>query len=165
MSNDNQFTKQIQETQKQIQENIEKHQKNWLKEQEKAKKILDDLKNEGLKNFEHVKEHIQKHTEHLQDLGKDLHDQVKNKSFDFHSFSKSISDYQSKQLELVLDMTQKHTKRLSDLQNKVISFYHEKTEQKHQAPEQHENVKQQDTPTVKKSPVKRVVRKTTKVTK
>lgn len=123
MSNDNQFLKDVQEK---LNNQVENQKKLWNEEQAKAKTFFDDLRQESLNNFEQAKTNIQRHIDEVNTFGKNLQSHFQNQPFDFQSFSKVVSDYQAKQLEIISDAAKHQAQKLSEFHNKLISFYHDK---------------------------------------
>lgn len=120
---ENENLKKMQET---FTSQVEKQKQLWEEEQNKAKALFDHLRQESIDNFEQARHNIQRHIEEVNSFGKNLQSHLQNQPFDFQSFSKVFSDYHSKQLELLSQATHKQAQKLSELQNKLVSFYEDK---------------------------------------
>lgn len=123
MSNDNQFLKDVQEK---LNNQVENQKKLWNEEQAKVKVFFEDLKQESLNNFEQARTNIQRHIDEVNNFGKNLQSHFQKQPFDFQSFSKVVSDYQTKQLEIISDAARHQAEKLGEFHNKLISFYHDK---------------------------------------
>lgn len=164
MSNDNQFLKDVQ---KEVSSHVEKQKQAWAEEQEKARVFFEELKQESVSNFESAKANVQKHIEEVNVFTKNLQSHFQNQPFDVKSFSKVVSDYQSKQLELISEAAREQAQKLAEYQSKFVSFYHNTQDKVQKATEE---VVEKLTPAkpvspkkpvAKKTPAKKIVKKTT----
>lgn len=156
MNTNNKFFKDFQEK---INSQVEQQKKIWAEDQLKAKSFFEDLKQDSVTNFQHAKDNIQKHIDEVNSFNHNLQEHFKNQPFDFQSFSNVISDYQKKQLEILSETANLQKQKLTNLQNKIISFYND--------PKINQNLKEKEvtsevnttseskTKAVKKTPVRK----------
>ena len=161
MSQDNQFLKDVQ---KEVTSHVEKQKQLWAEEQEKAKELFEELKQESINNFESAKANVQRHIEEVNIFTQNLQTHFKNQPFDVKSFSKVVTDYQSKQLEIIADAAREQAQKLAEFQNRLVSYYHNAQDKITQATEEvvekiKPNTTVQPKKTVaKKAPAKKVVK-------
>lgn len=174
MSKENEILKDIQTK---VNNHVEKQKKVWADDQVKAKAFFEDLKQEGITNFEHAKGNIQKHIQEVNSFTKNLQLHFQTQPFDLTAFSKVVSDYQAKQLEILAEAAKVQTQKLTEFQNKMVSYYHKAHTDLHNATQAsydtHEEEDTSETPEVAPKPaavkkvaprkpaVKKVVKKTT----
>lgn len=108
-----------------VNNHLEKQQKILIQEHIKTKEFFEDLKQDSITNFEEVKENLQKHIQTTNSLTKNLQTHFQTQPFDFSAFSKVIFEYQAKQLEILSESTKSQTKKITDFQNKLVSYYNE----------------------------------------
>ena len=162
---DNPFLKEIN---LKINEKVQKNKEIFEKEQVKAKKLFNDFKEHTLVQYEDAKEHLQEHVNHFNLFSENFKNHLTKSPFDFNSFSKSLFEYNKKSFEIVSDATKKQAERLSQLNDKIQSFYKNDLTSFTDATKKSENEVKNDAendiieskPTVKKT----VARKTTKKT-
>mgnify|MGYP003606976097 CR=1 FL=1 len=154
MSQDNQFLKDVQ---KEVTSHVEKQKQLWTQEQEKAKVLFEELKQESIHNFESAKANVQKHIEEVNVFTKNLHNHFQSQPFDIKAFSKVVTDYQSKQLEIIAEAAREQAQKLAEFQNKLVSYYHNAQDKINQATEE---VVEKMKPTQKPAPKKPVAKKT-----
>lgn len=112
--------------QQKINNQLENQKKLYEEEQNKAKALFDHLRQESINSFEQARHNIQRHIEEVNSFGKNLQSHFQSQPFDFTSFSKVVADYQTKQLEILSQATQKQTEKLTELQHKLSNFYQDK---------------------------------------
>lgn len=153
MSTNNQF---FQDFQDKISSQLEQQQQLLLDEQLKAKSFFEELKEESVTNLQNAKDNVQKYLNELNSFNQNFQEHFKNQPFDFQSFSNVISNYQKKQLEILSETANLQKQKLTNLQNKILSFYNNS---KNNSNLKEEVTNEVDTPTLSKSVPKTPVRK------
>lgn len=145
-----------------INEKVQKNKELFEKEQIKAKNLFNDFKEHTLVQYEDAKEHLQEHVNHFNSFSENVKNHLTSSPFDFNSFSKSLFEYNKKSFEIVSNATKKQAERLSQLNDKIHSFYKNELTSFNDATKTSETEVQNDVVEPKPTVKKPVARKTAK---